>query len=162
IYLFETRTGKMTGRIAGVVTSTHSLAFSLDGRYLAAGLGEEGGLRVYDRDRQWTEVFRDTNYGDTIHGVTFAADGRLATASLDRNVRLYDRDFKPIVPPKKAPGGDELSTITFSPDGTMLAVGYQDAAIVDLFDGRSLTPLPRPNVDGLGNGNLETVTWSKD
>ena len=37
IYLFETRTGKMTARIAGVPATTHSLAFSSDGRYLAAG-----------------------------------------------------------------------------------------------------------------------------
>ena len=41
IYLFETRTGKMTARIAGLPNVTHSLAFSSDGRYLAAGLGVE-------------------------------------------------------------------------------------------------------------------------
>ena len=141
---------------------THSLAFSSDGRYLAAGLGGRNGLRVYDRDRQWTEVFRDTDYGDTIYGATFAADGRLATASWDGKVRLYDRDFKLIVPPRKATGGDQPFRIAFSPDGTMLAVGYADAATVDLFDGHSLAPLPRPNVDGLRNGNLANVTWSKD
>ena len=38
IYLFETRTGKMTARIAGLPATTHALAFSSDGRYLAAGL----------------------------------------------------------------------------------------------------------------------------
>ena len=38
IYLFETRTGKMTARIAGLPNVTDSLAFSPDGRYLAAGL----------------------------------------------------------------------------------------------------------------------------
>src|SRR5215831_1157931 len=47
IYLFETDTGKMTARIAGLPNVTASLAFSSDGRYLAAGLGSEG-LRVYD------------------------------------------------------------------------------------------------------------------
>src|SRR5262249_51337016 len=72
IYLFEARTGNMTARIAGLPNVTDSLAFSPDGRYLAAGLGSEG-LRVYDRDRQWSEVFRDTDYGDRIYGVTFAA-----------------------------------------------------------------------------------------
>jgi WD40 repeat protein len=48
IYLFETRTGKMAGRIAGVPGTTHSLAISSVGRYLAAGLGGRDGLRVYD------------------------------------------------------------------------------------------------------------------
>ena len=33
---------------------------------------------------------------------------------------------------------------------------------VDLFDGHSLAPLPRPNVDGLGNGSLSEVMWSQD
>jgi caspase domain-containing protein/WD40 domain-containing protein len=162
IYLFETRTGKMTARIADVFATTHSLAFSSDGRYLAAGLFDRNGLRVFDRDRQWTEVFRDTNYDDSIHGLTFAVDGRLATASTDGKVRLYDRDFKLAVPPKKAPDGGRLFRIAFSPDGTVLAVGYSDAATVDLFDGHSLAPLPRPNVDGLRNGTLSSVTWSKD
>ena len=136
IYLFETRTGKMTARIAGLPDVTTSLAFSSDGRYLAAGLFGRGGVRVYDRDRQWSEVFRDTDYGDSIsiYGATFAADGRLATASLDGKVRLYDHDFKLVVPPT-ATGGAKSYRIAFSPDGTILAVGYDDAATVDLFEG---------------------------
>jgi WD40 repeat protein len=64
IYLFETRTGKTTARIAGLSATTITLAFSSDGRYLATGLFGRGGLRVYDRDRQWSEAFRDTDYGD--------------------------------------------------------------------------------------------------
>jgi WD40 repeat protein len=162
IYLFETRTGKMTARIAGVPATTHSLAFSSDGRYLAAGLFARNGLRVYDRDRQWSEVFRDTDYGDNIYGATFAADGRLATASYDGKVRLYDHDFKLVVPPRTATGGAKPYRIAFSPDGTILAVGYEDAATVDIFEGHSLAPLPGPNVDGLRNGSLSNVIWSKD
>jgi DNA-binding beta-propeller fold protein YncE len=162
IYLFETRTGKMTARIAGLPNVTQSLAFSSDGRYLAAGLFARNGLRVYDRDRQWSEVFRDTDYGDNIYGATFAADGRLATASYDGKVRLYDRDFKLVVPPRKSTGGVKPYRIALSPDGAILAVGYADAATVDLFDGYSLASLPGPNVDGVRNGNLLNVTWSKD
>jgi WD40 repeat protein len=94
IYLFETRTGKMTTRISGLPSATDVLAFSSDGRYLAAGMGGRNGLRVYDRDRQWTEAFRDTDYADRIFGATFASDGRLATTSRDGKARLYDRDFK--------------------------------------------------------------------
>ena len=159
IYLFETRTGKMNARIAGLSSTAPSLAFSSDGRYLAAGLFR-GGLRIYDRDRQRSEAFRDTDYGGTIYGVTFAADGRLATISYDGNVRLYDRDFT--LPPRKTIAGTRPFKIAFSPDGTMLAVGFADLATVFLFDGRSLAPLPRPNVDGLRSGTLSNVTWSKD
>jgi WD40 repeat protein len=81
IYLFEWRTGKIAARIDGLPNVTHCLAFSLDGRYLAAAVGING-LRIYDRDRQWTEVFRDTDYGDDIRGLAFARDGRLADDEL--------------------------------------------------------------------------------
>jgi hypothetical protein len=94
-------------------------------------------------DRQCTEVFSDTDYDDDIYGLTFALDGRLATASIDGKVRLYDRELKLVVPRGKATGGVPFR-ITFSPDGTTLAVGYENAATVDLFDGHSLAPLPRP------------------
>jgi WD40 repeat protein len=112
VYLFETRTGKMTARIA-VPRVTDSLAFSSDGRHLAAGLGETGGLRVYDRDRQWTEIFRDTHYADDIYGLTYAADGRLAATSRDGKVRLYDRDLKLAGPPREPTAGDQPFGVAF-------------------------------------------------
>jgi Caspase domain/WD domain, G-beta repeat len=160
IYLFETQTGKMAARIAGLPDNTTSLAFSPDGHRLAAGLGDDSGLRVYDEHRQWSEVFRDTDYGDDVSCLTFSADGRLAVASFDGKVHLYDSAFRPIVPPKQLTGRKPFS-IAFSPDGAMLAVGYDDAPGVDLLDGYSLAPLPRPNIDGL-TPSLDIVTWSKD
>jgi WD40 repeat protein len=160
IYVFETQTGKMVARIAGIPENTNKLAFSPDGHYLATGLGGANGLRVYDRHQQWSEIFRDTDYGGAIYGVAFSADGRLASASLDGKVRLYDRAFRLVVPPKKVAG--EPFRIAFSPDGALLAVGYSDAPAVELFDGHSLAPLPGPNVDGLSNGSLPDVAWSKD
>jgi WD40 repeat protein len=161
IYVFQTLTGKIAARFSGLPGNAVSLAFSPDGRYLVSGLAW-GGLRVYDSHRLWTEVFRDTDYSDEIEGVTFSADGRLAATSLDGKVRLYDRAFKLVVPPKKVTPGREPSRIAFSPDGALLAVGYADAPAVDLLDGQSLAPLPGPNVDGLSNGFLSEVTWSRD
>jgi WD40 repeat protein len=52
IYVFETQTGKMVARIAGIPENTNKLAFSPDGHYLATGLGGANGLRVYDRHQQ--------------------------------------------------------------------------------------------------------------
>ena len=163
IYLFEPQTGKMAARIAGLPGTTNSLGFSPDGHYLAAGLSSTNGLRVYDGHRQWSEVFRGTDYGDQINGVTFSADGRLATTSGDGKVRLYDRAFRLVVPPKKVTGAP--FRIAFSPDGALLAVGnadYADAPTVTLLDGHSLASLPGPNVDGLSDGFLPIVAWSKD
>ena len=90
-YLFDRNTGKMIRRIGGLPGSAHMLAFSADGRYLAAGLDRN--LIVFDRDKNWSEVFRD-HYGDQSYGVAFAADGRLAASSWDGKVRLYDPGFK--------------------------------------------------------------------
>jgi hypothetical protein len=164
IFLFEASTGKMTKEIL-VSGIPCSFAFSQDGRYLAAGLARDG-LRVYDRDQQWTEAFRDTDYGDGIYGSTFAADGRLATASLDGKIRLYDRSYKLVVPPSNVSAGKLPFSIAFSPEGTTLAIGSGNASpTVDLFDGHSLTPLPGPNVDGLNNGDSVmqgAVAFSRD
>jgi WD40 repeat protein len=162
IYVFETQTGTMAARIAGLPASTASLAFSPDGRYLAAGLGGLRGLRVYDRKQQWREVARDPDYGDSINGVTFAADGRLATTSYDGKLRLYDPTFRLAAPPEQVTGGKLPFKIAFSPDGAVLAVGYADAPAVDLLDGRSLAPRPRPYLDGLSRGSLSRVSWSRD
>jgi WD40 repeat protein len=93
IYLFDRNTGEMTGRIEGLPNSVMQLAFSTNGRYLAAACGS-GGLRVFDRDKNWSEAFRDATYGDQSNGAAFADDGRLATSSYDGKVRLYDRGFK--------------------------------------------------------------------
>ena len=82
----------MSRRIT-VTMNTMSLAFSPDGKHLAAGLGE-GGLRVYERSKAWAEVFRDEDYNSAIYGIAFAADGRLATSSLDRKIRLYNSSFR--------------------------------------------------------------------
>ena len=66
-----------------------SLTFSHDGRYLAATLGGKNGLRIFDRDKDWSETFRDDQYGDRSHGAAFAPEGRLATTSDDGLIRLY-------------------------------------------------------------------------
>ena len=93
IYLFDREPGNLVRRIAADLPNvTHFLTFSPDGRYLAAMLGSNNGLRIFDRDKDWSEVFRDDQYGDDSYGAAFARDGRLATTSYDGLIRFYTSD----------------------------------------------------------------------
>jgi len=112
-------------------------------------------------------VFSDSRDADdsvvnSIFGVAFAEDGRVATASYDGYVRLYSPgpDFKLLAPTQKVDGhpGD----IAFSPDGEMLAVGNDETPTVGLFDGHSLRSLPAPHVDGLTGFGMSAIAWSGD
>jgi WD40 repeat protein len=158
IYLFNLF-GTLVRRIGGLAEVVNKLVFSPDGRYLAAALGDRS-LRIYDRDNQWAEVFCDPKYQDGIYGITFASDGRLATASYDMNIRLYDAGFnlitKRIVREEKHP-----YQIAFNHDGSILAVGYADAAIVDFLDGATLDSKMGPNTEGIA-APLSHVAWSGD
>ena len=75
IYLFDRDLGVMIGPIHdGLPDVVHFLTFSPDGRYLAATLGGSNGLRVFDRDKQWSEAFRDVYDGES-YGAAFALTG---------------------------------------------------------------------------------------
>ena len=142
------------------------LAFSADGRYLAAGSLD---LRIYDRDKNWGEVFRDTDFEKEkyVYGISFACDNRLAVASYDGKVKLYGPDaegsFRSVVPPRIVKSGETPHGVAFSPDGNVLAVGHTNVGRVDLLDGHTLEllPGPGPNTEGL-NVSIPNVAWSRD
>jgi WD40 repeat protein len=175
IYLFDPDTLKIITRISVTkpVDAVNKLTFSADGRYLAAAIGTEG-LRIYDKDKHWEEIFRDEDYGHpcdddnahkcagAIYGLSFATDGRLATASYDKKVRLYSPgpDFKFVVAPRELSA--EPYEIAFRPGANVLAVGYASTAVA-LLDGHDLHALPSPNIADLNKGlKLGVVAWSRD
>ena len=172
IYLFDRESGNLIGRIgANLPDVPHFLRFSPDGRYLAAVLGGSNGLGVFDRNKDWTETFRDDQYGDETYGAAFARDGRLATTSYDGLIRLYKYDpksesptFRRVGEPVKAPRGDRPRGVAFSPDGKRLAVGYYDVAAVDVLDGTTLKRIGgrSPNDIRPAPAGLTNVAWSDD
>ena len=90
IYLFDRATGALAHRITGLPTTVNDLAFSPDGRRLAAALNGPNGLRLYAAELDWAEVAQDASYGGSSYGIAFASDGRVATTSLDGQLRLYE------------------------------------------------------------------------
>jgi len=160
IYLFD-NSGTMIKRIAGLPNVTYALTFSPDGRYLAAGLFGGRGIRIYDRQRDWAEIARDTNYNGTSYGMAFSPDGsRLATADYSGYVRLYDANFNRIAH-YKTPSGRPFK-ISYHPDGSKIAVGFEDAIAVTVLDGKTLSPLTKLDASGIRGGNIMAVSWSGD
>ena len=156
IYLIDPRQGTVVRRISGMPDATTRLAFSSDGRYLAAGTV---GLRVFDRDKDWKEIAKDDTYHGEVYGLSFAADGRLATASDDGHVRLYDARFRLEKEYERGPGEQAMSA-AFSPDGNVLAVTFKSPVSLTLLDGHTLNKLPDPNLRF--RGFISALAWSRD
>jgi WD40 repeat protein len=166
IYLFNRATGTLIHRITGLPNVIQHLAFSPDGRYMAAALGGDNGIRLY-RARVWSLAGEDKDYGGASYSAHFAADDRLVTTSWDGYIRLYmlgetGRSPLQLITKEKAPGGSQPVAARFSPDGSRVAVGYNDTTAVSVLSGRSLTPLYSPDISGVQNVNLGSLAWSVD
>ena len=159
LYLFDRATGTLLRTIAGIANVILDLEYSPDGQYLAAALGDTGGLHIY-RTSDLTEAARGLDYGDDSYSVDFDRSGRVVTTSWDGFVRLYGRNFK-LIDKKRAPGGSQPVCARFSPDGKRIAVGFNDTSAVDVLSGEDLAVLSTLRAPQSG-GSLNSVAWSRD
>ena len=159
IYLFDRASGRLQRRIAGLRIVIYHLAYSPDGRHLAAVLAHNG-IRVYET-RDYREIARDVDYGDLSFWAEFDLRGRLVTSSNDGYVRLYDTQFKRVAK-RKAPGGEQPYAVGFSRDSTLVAVGFADTTAVNVLDGEDLSFRYAPDTSSVTNGSLNGVAWSRD
>jgi WD40 repeat protein len=159
IYLFDRRTGLLVRRIAGLPHRVMHLAFSPDGRRLAATLGGANGLRVF-RSADGVELFRDTELEGDGYWADFDSAGRLVTSNWDGRLRLYGSDGHRIAV-AEAPGGRSPLGVAFSPGGRQIAVGYDDSTRVDVLSGEDLHLLFSADTAGTNTG-LSKVAWSID
>ena len=123
-------TGRADACFAGSGSLPHvilQLAYSPDGRYLAAVL-TEGGVRLF-RTADYASVGEDTDYKGNAYcaafSPAFAKDGLLATGAEDLYVRLYrvrpDGRLQ-LLRRRIAEQKDAPVALAFSPDGRKLAV----------------------------------------
>jgi len=160
LYVFETETGRLVRRIGGLPQVINRLAWSPDGRYIAAGLAGANGVRVYDTG-DWHGALVDGDYAGPVYGLSFEETGRLAAAAFDGDVRLYDAEFH-LVARAKAPGGARPYSVAFAPGGSALAVGYGDTLNVDVLSVPELRRVVAADVTGLAGGSLSQVAWTRD
>ncbi|MBI1890555.1 MAG: caspase family protein [Burkholderiales bacterium] len=163
LFVFDRAGGRMTYRVAGLPSTIHALAWSPDGRYVAAGLGANKGIRLYN-GKNFALLVGDSEYGDDVNGADFDRSGRLVVSSSDGNIRLYqvsDSGLRQLAK-QEAPAGKAPGAVRFSPDGKSIAVAYYDARAVSVLDATTLALKYSPNVATVHNGNLSTVAWSAD
>lgn len=138
--------GKLVRRIKDVEQRVFSLAYSADGKLLAAAAGTpgvSGEAALYD-PAKGTLVRRLGSMSDVALGCAFSPDGKLlAVCSADRSIRVYD----------VASGAEKLliedhadwvMTVAWSADGTKLVSGSRDktSKLFDVKTGDSITTYP--------------------
>src|SRR6476646_10595645 len=163
IYLFDRVSGALKHRLSGLPDVILHLAYSNDGRHLAATLGGKNGIRVFDVASGYTSMASDHDYDDRSSWADFDATNRLVTTSFDGFVRLYAarRYDKPMVPKARPRKGDRPFSVAFSPDGKRVAVGFYDSTNVVVLSGVDLRQLDVPDASET-SGNIAIVAWSRD
>lgn len=160
VLVFDLRTRQVVRRLGGLPNVINALAISRDGTRLAAGLWGANGVRVW-RLADGASLWDDPDYRDSVYGLDFAPDGRLAAASYDGAVRLYDPAGR-LLGRAETEAARRPYRIRFTPDGALLALGFADAVALEVRDGATLALRHRPDVTGLSGDALAPVGWSAD
>ncbi len=121
----------LAGKLAGLANQVRAIAFSPDGKLLAAAGGNPaqfGEIKIWSvADRK--EIHSIRSHRDNIFAIAFSPDAtKLATCSYDRLIKLWD-----------AATGQEIATLrdhtdavfsaAFSPDGKRLASASADRTV---------------------------------
>jgi WD40 repeat protein/serine/threonine protein kinase len=117
-------------------TSPQEVAFSPDGRLLAAGFNARGSIAGPHGIWVWETAGRQLKHTLSpelggLHQIQFSPDGQLLACACGEGVALYDtvRFEKGLFVRGDNPGG-----VSFSPDGRLLAVAASHAWLVRLWD----------------------------
>jgi hypothetical protein len=163
ILLFNRASGALKQRLSDLPDVIDHLAYSPDGRRLAASVAGKNGIRVFDAVNGYQLLPSDTQYGDHGYWAQFDKAGRLVTTSYDGFVRLYAADKYATPVARFEWKGHRPYSAAFSPDGTRVAVGDNGSQDVLVLSGSDLTQLFKADSTGIPNDeNIDKVAWSRD
>jgi WD40 repeat protein len=152
VRLMDASTKQQVAILGGHASGVRAVAFSRDGRLLAAAGGlpaRSGEVRIWDvADRKLLHILKGDS--DCIYGVAFSPDGKtIATASYDKLVKLWDvatekeiRTYQDHI--------DAVYAVAFTPDGQRLISGAADRTVKiwNVATGERLYTLSEPQ-DGI-------------
>ncbi|MDH3459812.1 MAG: hypothetical protein OEM00_02330 [Burkholderiaceae bacterium] len=130
--------GKGHARSVGVT----DIAFSADGKLLAAALGDT--VLLFDASRRAPLSLRLTGHRGNVLSIAFSPDGRtIAAAGLDQEISLWDVAKGTRLAVLKTKQQGSVASIAFSPNGKLLASGGIDKQVT-LWDVNSRKQLGEP------------------
>ncbi|MGO4884725.1 MAG: eIF2A-related protein [Bryobacteraceae bacterium] len=158
VQLVDPDTGKLIATFAGEAEDVRAVAFSSDGKLLAAAGGlpaRSGEIKIWDVEKH-AELRTITGHTDCIYAVEFAPDGKsLATASYDKLIKLWDAESGKEIRTLKD-HIDAVYALAFTPDGRRLVSASADRGVKvwDVASGERLYTLSEPS-DGLNTLALD-------
>jgi WD40 repeat protein/mono/diheme cytochrome c family protein len=147
-----TPAGAVAHTLGGHTDAVRAVAFSRDGRWLAAAGGlpaRRGEVKIWNLETRAVAA-AIAGHDDAVYAVAFSPDGRwIATASYDKLVRLWDASTGAEVRTLKD-HIDAVYALAFTPDGKRLVSGAADRTVKiwDPATGARLYSLSEP-LDGV-------------
>ena len=158
VYVFDSSTGAAIRRIGGFESGVWHLAFSPDGKRLAAAMGS--GIRVIEV-ASGRELMADRDFGGKdSYGLGYAADGSLFTVGFDGSLRRYGPELTRTA--RIATSGKQPYSVAVDPGSKRLVVGFADTIAVEIYDAIDLRRIRTADTADVKNGNLFSVAWSRD
>ncbi len=165
VMIFDAARGTLIAELGPLQNVINRVAFSRDGRYLAAGLAGGKGVHAWERQgaADWREVLKDEDFnGRDSYGLAFGPDGRLFAVGDDGTLRRYSRNFKRDAK-ITTKGGKEPYSVAVHPGGKIVAVGHDDAMSVELYDAETLALVHTADTGNADKTkNISSVAWSSD
>lgn len=160
LYLFDTGAGQLVRRLPVPRSTVTSLRFSPDGERIAVGLHGDGGLVVVQR-ASGAVLATDAAYQGMVMDMGYDRYGRLFTVGLDGFIRIYAQDHRLLARRASTAARDPV-TVRVSPDGEQVAIGFADAAVVEVIPARDLAASSIWKAGDARQQDFVALAWSDD